>query len=140
MPKILEPQGKTLKQTVRFKARPGYVYELLMVSRKHAAFTGEAARISSKVDGLISAYSGYISGRNVELKPGHKIVQAWRASSWPEGWFSTATWEFKAVPGGTQMTFIQENIPDSDFEDIKSGWIEHYWDKMDAYLKKNPEA
>jgi uncharacterized protein YndB with AHSA1/START domain len=129
-------KGKTLRQKVRFDAPPRAVYDLLMVSKLHAAFTGHAAKISPKVDGLISAYGDYIDGRNVLLDPGRRIVQAWRAASWPEGWYSTATWEFRAVPGGTEMSFHQSGIPDGDFEDIKSGWIEHYWDRMKAYLKR----
>jgi uncharacterized protein YndB with AHSA1/START domain len=128
--------GKSLRQTVRFDVPPGAVYDLLMVSKLHAAFTGEGARISPKVDGLVSAYGGYIEARNVLLLPGKRIVQAWRAEDWDEGWYSTATWEFDAVAGGTRMTFIQDNIPAGALEDMRSGWVEHYWDKMKAYLKK----
>jgi uncharacterized protein YndB with AHSA1/START domain len=134
--KIKAPLGKTLRQTVRFSAPPKAVYDLLMVSKLHAAFTGEGAKISPKVDGLVSAYGGYIEARNVLLLPGKRIVQAWRAEDWDEGWYSTATWEFDAAAGGTRMTFIQDNIPSGAFKDMESGWVEHYWDKMKAYLKK----
>src|SRR5665213_2018370 len=134
-PKALAPQGRQLRQIVLFKASPQTLYDLLMDSKLHAAFTGEKAKVSPKVDGLVSAYDGYIEARNVLLVPGKRIVQAWRAEGWPAGWYSTATWEFDAVAGGTRMTFIQDNIPGDDFEDIKSGWVEHYWDKMKAYLK-----
>jgi uncharacterized protein YndB with AHSA1/START domain len=129
------PQGRTLRQTVRFAAPPKRVYDLLMVSKLHAAFTGEAARISPKVDGLIRAYGGYIEGRNVLLDPPRRIVQAWRGSDWPEGWYSTATFELAASGTGTRLSFHQSAIPDSEYEDIKAGWIEYYWDKMKAYLK-----
>jgi activator of HSP90 ATPase len=132
----LAPQGKQLKQTVVFKATPRDLYDLLMDSKLHSAFTGDTAKVSPKVDGLVSAYDGYIEARNVLLVPGKRIVQAWRAEDWPEGWYSTATWEFDAVAGGTRMTFIQDNIPDGALAEMKTGWVEYYWDKMKAYLKK----
>ncbi len=74
-----------IRQSVTFKATPHEVYEALMDSRKHARFTHEPARISRKVGGAFSAYSGYITGTNLELVPDKKIVQAWHAQDWPEG-------------------------------------------------------
>ena len=133
---IRPSQGRSLRHTVRFKASPQEVYDLLMVSERHAAFTHHAAKVSPKVDGLVSAYGGYIEARNVLLDPPRRIVQAWRTVDWPEGWYSTATWELKALPSGTQMTFIQDQVPDDDFEAINEGWVEHYWDKMTAYLER----
>jgi uncharacterized protein YndB with AHSA1/START domain len=134
--KIRPPLGKRLKQTVLFQAPPRAVYDLLMVSKLHAAFTGEGAKVSPKVDGPVRAYGGYIEARNVLLLPGKRIVQAWRAEDWVEGWYSTATWEFDAVAGGTRMTFIQDNIPADALKDMQDGWVEFYWEKMKDYLKK----
>jgi hypothetical protein len=37
------------------------------------------AEISREVGGAYSAYSGYITGQNLELLPDQKIVQSWRA-------------------------------------------------------------
>lgn len=130
-------KGRSLKQVVLLPCGPKRAYDLLMVGRLHAAFTGDKASISTKKDGLCSAYDGYIEARNVELVPGKKIVQAWRTSEWPEGWWSTATWTFALAREGTRMTFVQTRIPTDKFESIKSGWIEHYWDKMKAYLAKS---
>jgi uncharacterized protein YndB with AHSA1/START domain len=138
-PKTLRPQGKTFTQTVRFAAPPQAVYDLLMVSRLHAAVTGEKAKISPKVDGAISAYGGYIEGRNVLLDPGKRIVQAWRAEDWPAGWYSTATWEFKAAPGGTAMNFHHSHVPDAEAAHIKKGWVDCYWEPMAAYLARESE-
>jgi len=41
--------SKTIRQSVTIKASPHAVYEALMDSRKHAAFSGMPARISRKV-------------------------------------------------------------------------------------------
>ncbi|HTB21754.1 MAG TPA: SRPBCC domain-containing protein [bacterium] len=131
-----KPLGKTLRQVVQFDAPPMSIYDLLMVSKLHAAFTGHKAVVPPMVDGLVSVYDGYIEARNVLLIPGKRIVQAWRGRDWPEGWYSTATWEFDATPRGTRMTFIQDNIPAAELEHMRTGWMEHYWDRMKAYLAK----
>jgi len=39
---------KTIKQRVKFQADPATVYDLLADSRKHSAFTGRQAIISSR--------------------------------------------------------------------------------------------
>ena len=42
---------KTLHQTVKFKASPTQVYEMLMDSRKHRSLSGMPAKISRKFGG-----------------------------------------------------------------------------------------
>ena len=125
---------KILKQAVMFDASSHEVFELLMDSKKHAAFTGDSAKISRKSGSSFSAYGGYIEGKNIEIVPDKKIVQSWRASDWEEGHFSKATFEFKELKGKTKMTFTQENIPASQFASIKQGWIDFYWNPMKDYL------
>jgi uncharacterized protein YndB with AHSA1/START domain len=73
---------KTLQQTVTFKASPRQVYDMLMDSKKHQSLSGQRAKISRKVGGKFTAWGLRISGFNLALKPGQKIVQAWRATGW----------------------------------------------------------
>jgi len=126
----------SIRQTRTFKMRPTDVYNMLMDSRKHAAFTGQPASISKKVGGRISAYGDYISGKNIELVRGRKIVQLWRGSDWPEGQFSRVTFAFKAVKGGTKLTFTQTGVPEDQYEAIKKGWIEFYWEPMAGWAER----
>src|SRR4051794_4630786 len=76
---------KTIKQKVKFKSRPLEIYQLLADSKKHSAFSKHKALIGKKVGTNFSVYSGYIKGINVDLVPGKRIVQAWRASDFPKG-------------------------------------------------------
>ena len=105
-------ETRTIKQSVTIKASPHDVYEALMDSKKHAKFTGGKATISRKVGGKFSAFDGYAEGVNLELVPDKKIVQSWRASDWPEGHYSKATFALKAVAGGTKLTFTQTGVPE----------------------------
>jgi len=127
---------KTIRQSVLFRASPHEVYEALMDSRKHSAFTGERAEISREVGGKVSAYDGYIEGTNETLLPGKKIVQRWRSSEWPDGHYSTVTFALKNTPGGTRLSFLQKDVPEDDYESKSEGWVEHYWSKMEEFLKK----
>ncbi len=122
---------KTLKQTRTFNADAMDLYDLLMDSKKHSKMTGAKAKISSKVGGAFSAWDGYCSGENIELVPGEKIVQTWRGSDWPEGVVSRTTYSFASVgPGKTKLTFTQSGIPEQEYEGVKQGWIDFYWDPM----------
>jgi len=96
---------KNIRQSVTFKPSPHEVYEALMKSRRHAKFTGEKARISSKIGGKLIAYGGYIEGANLDLVPGKKIVQLWRGNDWPKGHYSKVTFALRKAKGGTHLTF-----------------------------------
>lgn len=127
---------KTIRQSVTFQATPHEVYELLMDSRKHARFTGSKARISRDVGGSISAYDGYIDGKNLELVSDRKIVQSWRGSDWPEGHYSKAVFSLAKIKTGTRLAFTQSGVPEEQYQDISQGWREHYWSKMKEMLGK----
>jgi activator of HSP90 ATPase len=125
-----------IRQVVTFKASPHAVYEALMDSKKHSAFTGDKAVISRQVGGVFEAGDGYISGTNLELVPDQKIVQAWRGSDFPEGAVSKATFTLKGVEGGTRLTFTHSGVPEELFDSIKGGWVEFYWEPLAAWLDK----
>jgi len=128
--------SRPIQQTVTFKAAPHAVYEALMDSAKHAAFTGEAADISREVGGAFSAYGGYIRGKNLKLIPDKEIVQSWRAVDWPEGHFSTITFILLPIPGGTRLNFTHIDVPDGTEEEFAQGWIDNYWTPMKKLLEK----
>ena len=121
---------KTIKQKVVVDMSAHEVYSMLMDSKKHSMLTGEDAKISKKVGGKFSAYSGYAEGENIELIPDKKIVQSWRASDWPKGHYSELTLTFSPAQKGTTIELVQKNVPDEQAESIKSGWTEFYWNKM----------
>ncbi len=128
--------SKPIHQTIIFKVSPHEVYEALMDSKKHAAFSGGKARISRKVGGAIMAYDDYITGKNVELIPDLKIVQTWRAVDWPEGYYSRVVFLFTAVPEGTRLDFTHTDVPEGTEEEFTQGWIDNYWEPMKVFLEK----
>src|SRR4051794_14852489 len=96
----------TIHHEGRLEAAPGRVYQTLMQSDQHSAFTGGGpADISAEVGGAWSAFGGHIGGRNLELVPDKRIVQAWRAQDWPDGVYSIVRFELESADGATNLVF-----------------------------------
>ena len=127
---------KTIKQGAMFAASPMRVYKALMDSKQHSKFTGDVAKISKRVGGKFSAFSGYIIGTNLVLQPGKKIVQAWRSSDWPKGHMSEVIFLLKKAPKGTKLMFTHKSVPANDVKDKTSGWKDYYWQPLKKFLEK----
>ena len=125
-----------ISQTIQFNASPKEVYELLIDDDTFSQLTDAKAKIDSKVGGNFSVWDKYATGKFIELKPGKKIVQTWRASDWPRGEESTVTYEFSANSIGCQLTFTQTGVPEQFAKDIEQGWQDYYWTLMQEYLKE----
>lgn len=126
---------KKIVQNITFNASTHDVFELLMDSKKHSAFSGDKAVISRKNGGKFTAYGDYISGKNISIIQDKKIVQTWRASNWPTGTYSKVTFEFFKSENNTKLKFTQEDVPSDQYVDIKQGWIDFYWEPMKKFLK-----
>jgi activator of HSP90 ATPase len=128
----------TIKQTATFDAKPDVVYELIMDEKKHGAFTGVKATISTVVKGKFEVFDGYCHGYNIELLKGKKIVQAWHFAEdgWPDDHFSICTFLFEPIGEKTKLTFVQTGVPAHKTQSLKEGWKEYYWQGMKAWLKK----
>lgn len=124
-----------IRQSNVFKAKPKRIYDILMSSREHAAMTANgAAKISRKPGGAFRCHGGWISGRNVELVPGKRIVQAWRAKNWPRGVYSLVTFALKKAGRGTRLTLDHTGIPGDHSGHLSNGWKVRYWRPLRAYL------
>jgi activator of HSP90 ATPase len=131
-----ERDTTTIRQVVTFTASPEDVYEMIMDSRKHEALSGEKADISRDVGGAFKAWGDHISGFNLMLQPGQKIVQAWRAKDWWDDHYSIATFDLRRVDGGTDLHFTQIGVPPHRFDGHSRGWIEAYWQPMQDFFDK----
>ena len=126
----------TIRQTVILPGTPREVYDALMTSSGHRAFTGEDARISPKVGGKFMAWGGYIHGTNLRLVPGKTIYQAWVPSegSWPKGHESRVRFSLAPSPRGTRLTFTHSGVPMEHVGHLSEGWKESYWTPLRKYL------
>lgn len=132
----------TIRQKVIIPAAPEEVYGAFMDARKHAAFTGSKATCNPKIGGHFTSWDGYISGKNLDLEKGKKIVQEWITTEWPQGYPpSRLELALKKVKTGTEISMTHSNVPAEQAEELKQGWIDFYWEPMKDYFRKaKPEA
>ena len=130
---------KNIEQSFFFEAQPEAVYQLMMDSKKHSAFTESEAIIDPRVNGKFTVFGSYCHGHNVALDPGKKIVQAWHfdEKDWPKDHFSICTFLFEKEENGTRLKFSQTEVPSASSDAIMNGWYEYYWEPMALYLSKN---
>ena len=126
----------TIRQTVLVDAPPHAVFEALFDSKKHAAFTGAKASISRKAGGRMSAWDGYIEGKNLRIEKDKVIVQSWRTTEFKESDpDSQVMFHFSKKGAGTRIMFVHSKVPDRLAESFRQGWIDNYWVPLKAYLE-----
>lgn len=95
---------------------------------------GGRVEMSPEVGGAFSAFGGHITGRNVELVPNERIVQAWRAASWGPGQYSIARFELTEQGTGTKLIFDHKGFPDGQGAHLAEGWKANYWEPLEKYF------
>lgn len=124
-----------IHQEVDVKAAPQRVYEALLDDKQFAAFSGAPAQIQREAGGAFTLAGGRVVGRNIELIPNQRIIQAWRQVSWPEGVYSIIRFELTAVPAGTRIMFDQNGFPPENRQAQIDGWPKFYWNPLRKYLE-----
>lgn len=116
-------------------ASPRQIYDAWLDSVGHAQMTAtNSAKGSTEVGGAIEAWNGYISGRNLTLEPGERIVQAWRTTEFSDADSdSQIDLTFERASGGTKVTLTHSNVPDGH-TGYQSGWVTHYFEPMTHYF------
>jgi activator of HSP90 ATPase len=123
------------------------VYEVLTDTRQFNEITKIAAAkdpaisleksptvISHDVGGAFSLFGGIIVGRQIELVPNTRIVQAWRVRYWDPGVYSIAKFVLVEQGSGTKIVFDHTGFPRGDAETLASGWKAHYWEPLAKLL------
>ena len=118
-------------------ASPQEIYDAWLSSEGHAQITGgQPAEVSPKVEATFTAWDCYISGSNLKLEPGRRIVQSWRSTDFDPGDpDSQIDVLLEEVPAGTKVTLHHTNVPDGQ-PNYQQGWRTHYFEPMKAYFKQ----
>lgn len=130
----------TINQTVNFNHPPEMVFSALTDATQHANFTGETASIEAKIGGQFSVYGDYATGQFTALEPNRSYEQTWHASDWEDDQISTVSVILSPNAEGCTLTLTQENVPDSEEDEISKGWTEWYWEPLAAYLDQQAVA
>ncbi len=124
----------SLHQEIDLKTTPARIYSVLLDSKQFAAFSHEPADIHGEPGGTFSMFGARILGRNIELLPNQRIVQAWRSAGWDPGTYSLVRFDFK--PQGTQTRVLLDHygFPVGDYDNLYSGWNTHYWNPLQLFF------
>jgi activator of HSP90 ATPase len=129
------PVGRTIVQTVKFKASPKLLFSLYTDSRKHSAVTGHRAAISTRIGAACSAFNGSLNGKTLGVIRDRLFVQTWRNDSWkPARADSVLCLFFEKDGKGGKVTMVHANIPDEHYPGIRKGWTTYYWAPWKRYI------
>jgi activator of HSP90 ATPase len=123
---------KDLKKYYIIPATPEEVYNALTNPLAIRLWTGEPAKMSEEPGSEFSLWDESICGRNISFIPGKKIEQQWYFGDQEEP--SIVTIILHPHTGGTSVELRHKNIPDSEYEEIRQGWDESYFQALDEFF------
>jgi activator of HSP90 ATPase len=124
----------SIHQEINLPATPQHVFDVLLDANKFGAFTALPAEIDPHPGGTFKTFGGLIEGRNVELIPAQRIVQAWRPASWDPGIYSIVHFELKPSGAATLLVLNHTGFPEGLYDHLAFGWNIRYWDPLKKYL------
>jgi len=145
----LSHTAEAIRQEVTLDASPQRVYEVLTSSKDFDKITrlsdgaalldavgAKPTSISSEVGGAFTLFGGYITGRQVEMQPNERLIQAWREGSWKPGEFSIAAYYLTAQGAKTRLNFEHRGFPNGNGVSLAPGWHTHYWEPLAKFLSQ----
>jgi activator of HSP90 ATPase len=123
-----------IRQTLEFESTAEQLYNVLTDGKQFAQFTGSGADIGTDDGAAFSCFDGQITGRNIELVPNERIVQAWRAGPWPQSVYSIVRFDIRQSGNTTTLVLEHTGYPEGSEEHLEAGWHKMYWEPLEAYL------
>ena len=129
----------SIHQEALIDATPLEVYAYLTDGERFAAGTGMAARLDAGAGSAFSLFDGRVEGRQIELVPGERMVQAWRFGDahpdvWERGVYSIVRFTLTAQGDRTRFVVDHEAIPAEWQEHIEGGYPTFYQQPMARYF------
>ena len=138
---------EAIHQEIIFKASRERVYTALTDAREFhkvvllsgAVQSGmvkapKPSEISREAGGAFAIFGGFIIGRQIELLPNTRIVQAWRPLDWQPGVYSIAKFELVEQGSATRLVFDHTGFPEGQAEHLAQGWKMNYWQPLEKVL------
>jgi len=126
-----------IKVTASIPASPKQIYDAWLNSKAHTKMTGSKATVTSKPGGKFTAWDNYITGKNLELIPGKRILQSWRTTEFSKTDLdSHLLLKFEPVKGGAKIILVHTEIPEGQSAGYKKGWKDFYFKPMKTYFQQ----
>ena len=135
----------SIHQEALIDATPLEVYAYLTDGEAFAAATGMAARLEDRAGSAFSLFDGRVEGRQIELVPGERVVQAWRFGEahpdvWAPGVYSIVRVTLTAEGDRTRFVVDHDAIPAEWHEHIETGYPLFYAEPMTRHFGRRRAA
>ena len=125
----------SIHQQVTIPAGRREIYAILADAAALSALCGMGGTAGRTEGAEFTAFNGHVTGRQVELVPGRRIVQAWRFPAWAPGTYTIVRFTLESdnsnITGngadeGTILIIDQDGYPDgTDALGCHESWHDH---------------
>jgi activator of HSP90 ATPase len=116
----------SIHQQAMIPASPEQVYAMLADADALSGLSGLSGKAGRSAGEEFSAFDGNVTGRQIEMVPGTRIVQAWRFPRFQEGVYTIVHFTLTAAEGGTLLTLDQYGEPEDWHDHITTNWPTFY--------------
>jgi activator of HSP90 ATPase len=124
----------SIQQQAMIPASPAQVYAVLADADALSALSGMGGVPGRSAGEAFSAFDGHVTGRQIELVPGERIVQAWRFPAWAPGKYSVVCFTLTAEADGTRLVIDQHGEPEDWHDHIDTNWPTFYLTPLTAHF------
>jgi Activator of HSP90 ATPase len=119
-----------IHQEATFPVEPERVYELLTNGAKFGDVTGRPGKGGGSAGAYFSLFDDWLEGRQIELVPNERVVQAWRFTDWDPGVYSIVRFTLTRDGDGTKLTVDQDGYPTAFHEHLSTNWHPFYFEPI----------
>jgi activator of HSP90 ATPase len=126
----------SITQQALIAAEPAEVYAVLADADALSALSGMSGVPGRSAGEEFSAFDGNVTGRQIELVPGQRLVQAWRFPQFAPGTYSMVSFTLTAEAGGTRLVIQQHGEPDDWHDHIDANWPTFYLTPLENHFAR----
>jgi uncharacterized protein YndB with AHSA1/START domain len=116
----------SIQQQATIPATPAQVFAILADAEVLSALSGMSGQAGRSAGEEFSAFDGHVTGRQIDLVPDQRVVQAWRFPVWEPGRYSLVRFTLETEDGGTRLVIDQDGEPEeADTLGCHQTWHDH---------------
>jgi activator of HSP90 ATPase len=120
-----------------FSTESEKIFELLTNGAKFGDVTGMSGKGGGTQGAFFSLFGDFVTGRQIELIPNERIVQAWRMMDWEPGVYSLVQFSFIPEGDNTKLVIDHYGYPERHADHIATNWEPFYLTPFAKHFERN---